>query len=103
MLNRAIVSMLPLVPRPVVWRISRRYIAGETLDDALHQVTELNDKGMSTTLDILGEDSVTEAQAKKGLDRYLEAIEAIEKRSIATSPSSFRCSASKSTRNFALR
>jgi len=82
MLNRAIVSMLPLVPRPVVWRISRRYIAGETLDDALHQVTELNDKGMSTTLDILGEDSVTEAQAKKGLDRYLEAIEAIEKRQL---------------------
>ena len=35
MINRAIVALLPLVPRSIVWRVSRRYIAGTTLEEAL--------------------------------------------------------------------
>ena len=37
-LNRLIVRTLPLVPRPVVRLIASRYVAGETLDDALRRV-----------------------------------------------------------------
>ena len=35
LVDAAIVRLLPAVPRPVVRRISERYIAGEELDDAL--------------------------------------------------------------------
>lgn len=82
MFNQAIVSMIPLVPRPVVWRISRRYIAGVTLDDALRCVEELNAGGMSATLDILGEDSTIKEKALKGRDQYLEALEEIDRRKL---------------------
>ena len=60
MINRAIVALLPLVPRSIVWKVSRKYIAGTTLHEALDCVEQLNRAGMSATLDVLGEDSVNE-------------------------------------------
>ncbi|MGE4632539.1 MAG: L-proline dehydrogenase, partial [Planctomycetota bacterium] len=63
MINRAIVALLPLVPRSLVWKVSRKYIAGTTLQEALDCVAHLNSAGMSATLDVLGEDSTTEEQA----------------------------------------
>jgi len=78
MLNRAFVTLLPLVPRPLVWRISRRYIAGTTLDDALDCVRTLNERGMSATLDVLGEDSSTIEEATASRDLYLRALDRIE-------------------------
>ncbi|MFQ5653669.1 MAG: proline dehydrogenase family protein, partial [Planctomycetota bacterium] len=82
MLSRALVSMLPLVPRPVVWRISRRYIAGEGLEDALDVVAELNRHGISGTIDLLGEDSRSEAEARGSLEIYLRGLDEIARREI---------------------
>jgi len=75
--KRAVVSLLPYVPKPLIWRVSRRYIAGESLDDALALVGRLNNKGMSATLDVLGEDSTHESEALASRDLYLRAIAAI--------------------------
>jgi proline dehydrogenase len=50
---------LPLVPKPIVRRVSRRYIAGDTLAEAVATVRELNAGGFMATLDVLGE-SVTD-------------------------------------------
>jgi len=83
MLNRAVVSLLPLVPRPLVWRISRRYIAGTRLEDAVTCVKNLNANGMSATLDVLGEDTTDPDQALAGRDLYLRSLEAIEKHHLA--------------------
>lgn len=83
MLNRAVVSLLPLVPRPLVWRVSRRYIAGTRLEDAVACVKRLNATGMSATLDVLGEDTTDPAQALAGRDLYLRTLEAIEKYRLA--------------------
>ena len=44
--NRAIVATLPLVPKPVVRRVASRYVAGETLDDALATVRRLERRGL---------------------------------------------------------
>lgn len=78
MLNRALVTVLPLVPRPLVWRISKRYIAGTSLEDALDTVRTLNEGGMSATLDVLGEDSTDVEKTRAGRDLYLKALERIE-------------------------
>lgn len=77
MINRAIVALLPLVPRSIVWRVSRRYIAGTTLEEALDCVKNLNSSRMSATLDVLGEDTTTEEQALDGEKIYQEAIRKI--------------------------
>lgn len=52
--DRAIVRLLPAVPKPVVRRISDRYIAGTELDDAEAAVSPLNHAGMLATVDVLG-------------------------------------------------
>jgi proline dehydrogenase len=41
-LDKAIANSVPAIPRPVVRRISRRYIAGDTLEEAVKVVRDLN-------------------------------------------------------------
>jgi proline dehydrogenase len=68
LLDRAIVKLLPAVPKPIVRRLSARYIAGPSLDDAMRVVRRLNAKGKLATVDVLGEeiDGPDEARALAG-------------------------------------
>ena len=50
--DRAVVRVLPAVPRSVVRRVAAPYIAGEKLDDAIRVVEELNAAGASATVDV---------------------------------------------------
>lgn len=54
-LNQAIALLLPYVPKPIVRKVSERYVAGITLDDAMRTVRSLNAKGAMATVDVLGE------------------------------------------------
>jgi proline dehydrogenase len=68
---------LPLVPKPIVGRVSRRYIAGDRLADAVRTVRDLNASGFMATVDVLGE-SVTDRHLVKAAVRdYEAALEAI--------------------------
>ncbi len=78
-LDSAIVRLLPAVPKPVVRRISARYIAGEELDDALRVVLQLNDEGKLATIDVLGEEIAEPDEAQAIAAAYREAFEAIER------------------------
>jgi proline dehydrogenase len=80
LLDRAIVRLLPAVPRPVVRRISRRYIAGERLEDALEVVEQLNVTGKTATVDVLGEEIREAGEARAIAAAYHEVFEAIERR-----------------------
>ena len=80
--NRAIASALPLVPRPLVWRFSRRYIAGVDLHDAFRTVAELNASGCKATIDVLGEDVTDPGEVQSAVDLYLEAINGIHEKSL---------------------
>jgi proline dehydrogenase len=77
-LDRAIVRALPAVPRPVVKRLSRRYIAGTTLTEACDVVRELNAQGKEATLDVLGEEVTLREEATALRDAYRRALETIE-------------------------
>ena len=77
--DRAIVRLLPAVPRPVVRRISDRYIAGTELDDAEACVSRLNGSGMAATVDVLGEEIHNEAEARAIASAYRDALAAIER------------------------
>ena len=77
-LDRAIAESVPLIPRPIVRRISRRYIAGDTLDEAVETVRDLNRQGCVATIDVLGERTESKADAAATLRDYKKVIDALE-------------------------
>ena len=79
LVDSAIVRLLPAVPKPVVRRISERYIAGEELDDALVVVRRLNGEGKLATIDVLGEEIANADEARAIAGAYRETFEAIER------------------------
>jgi len=60
-------------------RMSHRFVAGETLDEAIEASRACNDVGMAVTLDCLGENVATIADAQKARDTYLEIFDRIDK------------------------
>jgi proline dehydrogenase len=60
-------------------RMARRFVAGETLDEAIEAARHCNDAGMLASLDYLGENVATTADAQRARDAYLEVFERIAK------------------------
>jgi proline dehydrogenase len=79
LLDRAIVRVLPAVPRPVVRRLSERYIAGATLPEACRVVADLNAGGKMATIDVLGEEITRREEASALLAEYEDVFETIER------------------------
>jgi proline dehydrogenase len=79
LLDRAIVRVLPAVPRPVVEKLSRRYIAGSTLVEACRVVSALNGEGKMATIDVLGEEITRRDEASALLAEYEDVFETIER------------------------
>jgi proline dehydrogenase len=77
--DRAIVRLLPAVPRPVVRKLSERYIAGPELKDARETVRRLNGEGKAATIDVLGEEITTEEEAAAIVRAYLDVFADIER------------------------
>ena len=81
-LDRALVRLLPAVPKPVVRRISERYIAGTELEDACRVVKRLNDEGKLATIDVLGEE-ITSAEEARGIAHtYEDVFSTIERQAL---------------------
>ena len=78
LLDRALVRLLPAVPKLVVRRISERYIAGEELADAVRVVRRLNGEGKLATVDVLGEEIANADEARAIADAYREALDAFD-------------------------
>jgi proline dehydrogenase len=64
------------------WRAASRFIAGETIEEALQAARVLNQKGLRVTLDYLGEKTVDEISAYKSTEDILLLLDQIEKESI---------------------
>ncbi|MCP3028235.1 proline dehydrogenase family protein [Halobacillus sp. A5] len=54
-----------------------RFVAGETIPNAVETIQKLNNQGMSVTIDHLGEFIDTEEEAKEAADECIEAVKAI--------------------------
>jgi proline dehydrogenase len=78
LLDRAIARVLPAVPKPVVKRLSKRYIAGDELAEACHVVRRLNDAGKMATVDVLGEEITRRDEAVALLEDYEHVLATIE-------------------------
>jgi proline dehydrogenase len=67
---------------PPARRLSSRFVAGETLDDALAVSRALNSEGITVTLDHLGESVTSLAEAAEARDVYLRTLNAIQQHGI---------------------
>jgi proline dehydrogenase len=57
--------------------LARRFVAGETIDSALEAVAKLNADGLTASLDFLGEDVHSEAEAAHAAETYVAMIDRI--------------------------
>ncbi|MEJ2055855.1 MAG: proline dehydrogenase family protein [Calditrichaceae bacterium] len=76
-IDKLTVWSLPFVPKPIVGYFSKRYIAGSKLEDAVRVIKDLNSKGMMATMDLLGEESKSEAKAGEAAEEYIKILNII--------------------------
>lgn len=74
MLNKLIANILPHMPKKLVWVFSKRYIAGETIEEGLLASKLLNEKKIEVTIDLLGEFIQTIDEATENRNQYFEII-----------------------------
>ncbi|BDQ01765.1 proline dehydrogenase family protein [Ignavibacterium sp.] len=78
-LNQLIVSIVQMMPQNIVGFFSRKYIAGETLEDGINVVKQLNAKGIYATMDVLGEAVKNQEESIDAKNKAMEVLDAIEK------------------------
>ena len=76
-LNKILLPLLSLFPTAFIKKIAMRYVAGETSEEALSVVRELNNEGFSATMDILGENTRSHENAAAVKDAYIQLYEDI--------------------------
>jgi proline dehydrogenase len=82
MINKLIARMLPFMPKKLVWIFSKKYIAGETIEDAIRISKQLNSQGIKVTTDLLGEFITNLDEAEKNREEYLSIIDRLEKEKV---------------------
>ncbi len=80
--NTMVKHGLPVLPRFVVGAVAKRYVAGETLDDACRTIRELNAEGAMATVDVLGEEITVREKVEEAVDVYLHIFDTIEARGL---------------------
>lgn len=75
--SRFVVLTLPLIPRLIVGKIARRYVAGETREEALRVAQALSSRGAMATLDLLGEEVSERHRAAEAVEEYIRLFDAI--------------------------
>jgi len=66
---------MPLIPKAIVGRVARRYVAGSTLDEAMATIRALNRDGAMATADVLGEEVREAALAEAAVAEYHRLLE----------------------------
>jgi proline dehydrogenase len=71
----------------VAWRVASRFIAGEKLEDAIQVIQALNQKGINTTLDHLGEHTTNAENAHRAKQDILDALDCIHTSGVSSNVS----------------
>jgi len=68
-----------VIQNPVARGASRRFVAGEDIEDAVRATRTLNQHGIQVALDYLGENVTTEQEARAATDAYVSDIDIIKR------------------------
>lgn len=66
----------------IAWRVASRFVAGETHEDAIRAIEELNAKGICATLDHLGENITTAQEAEAATKEVLDILDEINRKEV---------------------
>jgi proline dehydrogenase len=92
-INRWMAQAIPFIPHALLQRVSRRYVAGETLGDAVACVRQLADAGCAATVDVLGDSAGSLTQATRTADEYIALLGALhhagQRAHVSLKPSAF--------------
>ncbi|RLE23014.1 MAG: proline dehydrogenase [Acidobacteria bacterium] len=72
-----VIHGLPLVPKFIVGRFAKPYVAGSTIDAAVKSIRSIMDEGAMATVDILGEEVSDRSLATSYTNEYLEIFDVI--------------------------
>lgn len=75
--DKLIAASLPIVPKPIVRIVAGPYISGETLEDQLRVIKDLNGKGFMVASGILGEFVTRREESEEAVQDYKNALDAI--------------------------
>ena len=75
--SRLVVATTVRMPKWFVRWVSRRYVAGPHLNDAIRVMDRLSSEGACFTIDVLGEEISTMDEAQFFLDEYIRVMNAI--------------------------
>ncbi|ASB49561.1 proline dehydrogenase family protein [Alkalitalea saponilacus] len=93
MIQKLIASILPFLPKKFIWMFSKRYIAGENIEDVVKTTYDLDAIGIAVTIDFLGEFVTTLEQARAQKETYMAIIDRFGRQqvnvSLSLKPSSF--------------
>jgi proline dehydrogenase len=84
MLNKLIIKTMPLVPKPIIHLVAKKYIAGDTLADAVRVTQDFQKLGGMTTIDVLGEFVTTKERALHEKEQSKLVLGAIRDNSLPT-------------------
>ena len=75
--SRTVVAATVRMPKWFVGWVSRRYVAGPSLNDAVEVMQRLSSEGACFTVDVLGEEITNLEQANFFLEEYVRVVDAI--------------------------
>ncbi|MBL7988155.1 MAG: proline dehydrogenase family protein [Chlorobi bacterium] len=75
-------AVLPFTPKPLIRVVANKYIAGETLNDAMATVARLNQQETMATVDVLGEFVKNPDVARQETNNNIAVIEEIARRGL---------------------
>lgn len=78
LVNTLLRTALPLTPKFIVRFFARRYVAGESLDEAVRTVKRLAQEGCCATMDVLGEAVRNPKLAAQAVEAYCQVLARIE-------------------------
>ncbi len=78
LLNKFVIFLMPMVPKPIVRFFAKRYVAGDKLQDAVDVVKKLNQNNIMATIDLLGESATKIQECEDAINIYDEILNAIE-------------------------
>lgn len=84
MLNKLIITMMPIVPKAIIKKVASKYIAGPKLEDAIRVTKEFEAKGGTTTIDVLGEFVTERERALHETEMSSKVLSAIKDNQIKT-------------------
>ena len=82
LLNKIIINTIPILPKKVVKVIADKYVAGQSIDEAINKTEYINSKDYEVTIDLLGEHIQELSEVNNITNIYLNLLKKINENNL---------------------